>query len=55
MEAIQIEDFLHYANLGKLKAKGQKLVWVKGLPDAGKKRQIPLHIRDLARRASHPA
>ena len=30
MEAIQIEDFLHYANLGKLKAKGQKLVWVKG-------------------------
>ena len=34
MEAIQIEDFLHYANLGKLKAKGQKLVWVKGLPDA---------------------
>lgn len=37
MEAIQIEDFLHYANLGKLKAKGQKLVWVKGLPDAGKK------------------
>ena len=37
MEAIQIEDFLHYANLGKLKAKGQNLVWVKGLPDAGKK------------------
>lgn len=37
MEAIKIEDFLHYANLGKLKAKGQSLVWVKGLPDAGKK------------------
>ena len=37
MEAIKIEDFLHYANLGKLKAKGQSLVWVKGLPDTGKK------------------
>ncbi|TXJ88671.1 S9 family peptidase [Lactobacillus delbrueckii] len=37
MDAIKIEDFLHYANLGKLKAKGQNLVWVKGLPDASKK------------------
>ena len=34
MKAIKIEDFLHYANLGKLKTKGQSLVWVKGLPDA---------------------
>ncbi|GHV98426.1 peptidase S9 [Lactobacillus nasalidis] len=37
MEAIKIEDFLHYANLGRLKAKGDQLVWVKGLPDADKK------------------
>lgn len=37
MEAIQIEDFLHYANLGKLKAKGQKLVWVKACQTPAKK------------------
>lgn len=54
MQAIKIEDFLHYSNLGKLQCKGQSLAWVKALPDAAKKEKYRYTIDEYKDGAIHP-